>query len=197
MNLKWSETTSLFISTFLTNIYRKAPSWVSRMPKITKLIATPHLHLQATLTEKFIRWPTQLTSVETLVRNLKNPTKLPTYVPVNKSFLILARESANSHYIFPSDIELYPNPGLIPMFLDMITRGGETALKRKNPRIFVSSIFEIKEGNELPNTKAELIDLLNKKVVIPFHKMVCSQCHAIPKAKEWLTDPISGNLYFF
>lgn len=83
------------------------------------------------------------------------------------------------------------------MFLDMITRGGETALKRKNPRIFVSSIFEIKEGNELPNTKAELIDLLNKKVVIPFHKMVCSQCHAIPKAKEWLTDPISGNLFFF
>jgi len=109
----------------------------------------------------------------------------------------IARESANSHYIFPSDIELYPNPGLIPMFLDMITRGGETALKRKNPRIFVSSIFEIKEGNELPNTKAELIDLLNKKVVIPFHKMVCSQCHAIPKAKEWLTDPISDELHVF
>ena len=73
MNLKWSETTSLFISTFLTNIYRKAPFWVSRMPKITKLIATPHLHLQATRTEKYIRWPTPLTSVETLVRNLKNP----------------------------------------------------------------------------------------------------------------------------
>jgi beta-1,4-glucuronyltransferase 1 len=29
----------------------------------------------------------------------------------------IAREAANSHFIFPSDIELYPNPGLIPAFL--------------------------------------------------------------------------------
>jgi N-acetyllactosaminide beta-1,3-N-acetylglucosaminyltransferase len=34
----------------------------------------------------------------------------------------IAREAANSHFIFPSDIELYPNPGLIPAFLDMIRR---------------------------------------------------------------------------
>jgi hypothetical protein len=34
----------------------------------------------------------------------------------------IAREAANSYFIFPSDIELYPNPGLIPDFLDMIRR---------------------------------------------------------------------------
>ena len=104
----------------------------------------------------------------------------------------IARETANSHYIFPSDIELYPSPGLIPAILKMVTSGEEEALKRPNPKVFVSSIFEIKEGHDLPETKAELLKLLKSKVVIPFHKMVCSQCHAIPKAQEWITDPISG-----
>jgi hypothetical protein len=104
----------------------------------------------------------------------------------------IARETANSHYIFPSDIELYPSPGLIPSILKMVTNREGEALKRPNPRVFVSSIFEIKEGHDLPETKAELVKLLKSKVVIPFHKMVCSQCHAIPKAQEWVTDPISG-----
>ena len=100
----------------------------------------------------------------------------------------VARETANSHYIFPSDIELYPSPGLIPAFLKMVTSGTEAALKRPNHRVFVSSIFEIKEGHELPETKADLLRLLKSKVVIPFHKMVCSRCHAIPKAKEWMEE---------
>ena len=109
----------------------------------------------------------------------------------------IARETANSHYIFPSDIELYPSPGLIPSILKMVTSREEEALKRPNPRVFVSSIFEIKEGHDLPETKAELVKLLKSKVVIPFHKMVCSQCHAIPKAQEWVTDPISGRIFDF
>jgi len=109
----------------------------------------------------------------------------------------IARETANSHYIFPSDIELYPSPGLIPSILKMVTSREEEALKRPNPRVFVSSIFEIKEGHDLPETKAELVKLLKSKVVIPFHKMVCSQCHAIPKAQEWVTDPISDEMHVF
>jgi len=135
--------------------------------------------------------------------NIPPPTSSNTYrkihsmtYPINVGRNI-ARESSNSHYVFPSDIELYPNPGLIPSFLHMVTNGEEAALKRNNPRVFVSSIFEIKEGNNLPNNKEELLDLLKKKVVIPFHKMVCSQCHAIPKAKEWLTDQLSDELHVF
>ena len=104
----------------------------------------------------------------------------------------IARESSNSHYILPADIELYPNVGLIPAFLQMITRGDEAALKRNNPRIFVISIFEIREGHVLPYNKKELLDYLKTKVVLPFHKLICSQCHSIPKAKEWLSDPLSG-----
>ena len=105
----------------------------------------------------------------------------------------IAREAANSYYIFPSDIELYPNPGLIPAFLDMIRRN-EKYLKRKKPRVFVSSIFEIMANATMPVNKKELIPLLKNNTVIPFHKKVCSQCHAIPKSKEWLKAPVLSKL---
>lgn len=135
--------------------------------------------------------------------NVPPPTSTNTYkkihsmtYPINVGRNI-ARESANSHYVFPSDIELYPNPGLITAFLQMVTNGNEEALNRPNPRVFVSSIFEIKEGHSLPNNKRELLSLLNSKVVIPFHKMVCTQCHAIPKAKEWMSNQVSDELHVF
>ena len=35
----------------------------------------------------------------------------------------VGRVPATSHYIFPSDLELYPSPGLIPQFLKLVTEG--------------------------------------------------------------------------
>ena len=35
----------------------------------------------------------------------------------------VGRVPATSHYIFPSDLELYPSPGLIPQFLKMVSEG--------------------------------------------------------------------------
>ena len=37
--------------------------------------------------------------------------------------------------------------------------------------------------------------MLKVNVVVPFHKNVCSQCHTIPKSKEWATAPGTGKLY--
>ena len=45
----------------------------------------------------------------------------------------IARESAATHFVFPSDIELYPSPGLINAFLDMVARN-EPALRSPNPK---------------------------------------------------------------
>ena len=45
----------------------------------------------------------------------------------------IARESAGTHFVFPSDIELYPSPGLINAFLDMVARN-EPALRSPNPK---------------------------------------------------------------
>lgn len=45
----------------------------------------------------------------------------------------IARDSALTHFILASDIELYPNPGLVKKFLEMIARN-EKYLQRKAPR---------------------------------------------------------------
>lgn len=45
----------------------------------------------------------------------------------------IARDAAMTHFILASDIELYPNPGLVHKFLEMIVRN-EPVLQRKNPR---------------------------------------------------------------
>jgi len=45
----------------------------------------------------------------------------------------IARDSALTHFILASDIELYPNPGLVKKFLEMIARN-EQYLRRKAPR---------------------------------------------------------------
>lgn len=108
----------------------------------------------------------------------------------------VARLNAQTHFVFPSDIELYPSPGLIPQFLSMVKRDDGPGFRTK-PRVYVNSIFEIHKNTSLPNDKAELVSLLNKGLVIPFHKQVCPQCHSIPYAKKWLTAKIQPALNVF
>ena len=113
----------------------------------------------------------------------------------------VGRVPATSHYIFPSDLELYPSPGLIPQFLKLVTEGDyiiiitisyqyvififkigkDPAFNRTSPRVFVLAIFEIEEGYDVPEDKATLVKLLKKGIVIPFHKHWCLSCHQIPK----------------
>lgn len=45
----------------------------------------------------------------------------------------IARDAAMTHFILASDIELYPNPGLVHKFLEMIARN-DPPLQRKYPR---------------------------------------------------------------
>lgn len=45
----------------------------------------------------------------------------------------IARDAAMTHFILASDIELYPNPGLVRKFLEMIARN-DAPLQRKYPR---------------------------------------------------------------
>lgn len=71
----------------------------------------------------------------------------------------IARESAVTHYILPSDIELYPSPGLIPDFLAMVQRQ-DPPLLHKNPKVFALSIFELEINMNLPANKKELVRLL-------------------------------------
>jgi hypothetical protein len=61
----------------------------------------------------------------------KKAKKLPYPVNVARN---VAREMSTTHYVLPSDIELYPNPNLIPDFLEMI-RLNDSNLQRPNPKV--------------------------------------------------------------
>jgi hypothetical protein len=70
----------------------------------------------------------------------------------------VARESAPTHYILASDIELYPSPDLPVKFLEMIRRSDQPALLRPNPKVFVLSIFEVDEKSQPPANKTVLVN---------------------------------------
>lgn len=70
----------------------------------------------------------------------------------------IAREAAATHYVLASDIELYPSPGVIPDFLEMVRRG-DRALARPNPKVFPLPIFELEAGAVLPSNKRDLVSI--------------------------------------
>ncbi|XP_035908995.1 beta-1,4-glucuronyltransferase 1 [Anopheles stephensi] len=108
----------------------------------------------------------------------------------------IARDAAMTHFLLASDIELYPNPGLVHKFLEMIARN-EPVLQRKNPRVFPLPIFEVDNNSPVPRDKAELQELLRTGKAIPFHKRVCSSCHGVPKSKEWIAANETDDLGVF
>lgn len=87
----------------------------------------------------------------------KNEKKLLYPVNVGRN---IARESAPTFYVFPSDIELYPSPNLPTKFLEMIRRRDQPALHKPNPKVFVLSIFEVDEKSQPPNNKTHLVCLV-------------------------------------
>ncbi|XP_034234070.1 beta-1,4-glucuronyltransferase 1 [Thrips palmi] len=108
----------------------------------------------------------------------------------------IAREAAVTHYLLASDIELYPSPGVIPDFLEMVRRQ-DKPLARPNPKVFPLPIFELEAGAVLPANKRELVTMLKNGTAIPFHKKVCPGCHNVPKSKEWVLAPESSGLHVF
>ncbi|KAL4706828.1 hypothetical protein ACJJTC_010062 [Scirpophaga incertulas] len=116
--------------------------------------------------------------------------------PVNVARNI-ARDSALTHFILPSDIELYPSPNLVPRFLNMIARNEKPLNTSTNPRVFPISIFEVDAKFQVPSTKTELQKMLAKKTAIPFHKYVCPDCHNIPQRQQWISAPETNQMGVF
>ncbi|XP_068083100.1 beta-1,4-glucuronyltransferase 1-like [Anabrus simplex] len=108
----------------------------------------------------------------------------------------IARESAVTYYILPSDIELYPSPGVIPAFLEMVRRQ-DPPLLRPGPKVFPLSIFELEKGMPLPENKTQLVNMLKNGTAILFHKKLCPECHNVPKSKEWMAANVTEGLHIF
>ncbi|CAH1999352.1 unnamed protein product [Acanthoscelides obtectus] len=108
----------------------------------------------------------------------------------------VARESAQTHYVLPSDIELYPSPNIIEKFLEMIAQNTGPLLS-KNPKVFPLHIFEVGANQSVPETKTQLKEMLATGVAVPFHKKLCPGCHGVPKAKEWQMANETNGLHVF
>lgn len=103
--------------------------------------------------------------------------------PVNVARNV-ARQHVDTHFVLPSDIELFPSLNLIPSFLEMIRRDEESQ-QPQSPKVYVLPVFEVKKKASVPDNKEELVALLGNKNAFPFHKKMCSNCHNYPGHNEW------------
>ena len=106
--------------------------------------------------------------------------------PVNVARNV-ARETVMTHFVLPSDVELYPSQALAEQFLAMVRRNAPV-LCRPSPRVFVLSIFEVADKHTPPLRKDQLTTMLKNGTAIPFHKEMCATCHRLPKAEEWTSS---------
>lgn len=182
---------------------RECPSLI-KDEYLVKDLATFHIffHLDHFPTEANIFSQSELEAMKTdCGRQFQLPHKASksrqklTY-PINVA-RNLARESASTHFVLASDIELYPNPGLIPDFLAMIRRNDPEIRNQTQKRVFVCPIFEIEADSKMPKTKANLVRMLNDDSAIPFHFWICPACHVIPGQDTWKNEPYEGIMKSF
>lgn len=108
----------------------------------------------------------------------------------------IARDSALTHFLLVSDIDLYPSPGLPGKFLEMIARN-EPPLDSVNPKIFPLAIFEIGASSRVPWTKTELQGLFKKRKIIELHKNVLRNYPQLPAAQKWMAAHETEGTYFY
>lgn len=108
----------------------------------------------------------------------------------------VARETAQTHFVFPCDVELYPSNNIITKFLKMIARnkGPSTNPSRK---VYPIHLFEIYEDQVMPENKTTLQRMLRNETAIMFHKHVCPHCHNIPNTKEWIAAVETEDFHVF
>ncbi|XP_042887443.1 beta-1,4-glucuronyltransferase 1-like [Penaeus japonicus] len=106
-----------------------------------------------------------------------------------------ARQAVQTYFVLPSDVELYPSVNFIPEFFKMLKKPDVS--NSTSPRVYVFSIFEVKDNVSAPETKADLQRMLKKGDAIPFHKNVCAKCHNVPMSKEWIAAPLQPGMSVF
>ena len=106
--------------------------------------------------------------------------------------------------------------GLIPKFLNMISKMNSNKVYSKTSghhytqnsseanastkrTVYVPPIFEVERNiPRLPNTKSELVQLLQSSQAVRFHQLVCPFCNRIPSYKTWVKSNLdSGEFGWF
>lgn len=103
----------------------------------------------------------------------------------------IARRAANTYFILASDIELYPSLGFIDQFLRMAINNISSVLSEQKPRVFPLPVFEVQSNASIPNTKEQLVHMLQTNMAITFHKNVCPKCHEVPEQDQWIRSNVT------
>ncbi|XP_073821404.1 beta-1,4-glucuronyltransferase 1-like [Musca autumnalis] len=112
----------------------------------------------------------------------------------------IARKAANTYFIFPCDIELYPSRGVIEQFLNMAYENitlVSPSYDGSKLRVYVLPVFELQAKAKIPNNKKELVPMLRNKQAIAFHYRVCKNCHVVPDQDKWINATYSDDLVVF
>lgn len=115
--------------------------------------------------------------------------------PINMARNI-AKEESQTHFVFVSDIELFPTPNFIQQFLEMIQKNVSTHNSDVR-QVFVLPVFEVMEDQKIPPNKSELQRMYQKKTAQLFHQKLCMACHRIPEFKNWIKMNETKSLGFF
>ncbi|KAJ8984634.1 hypothetical protein NQ317_009862 [Molorchus minor] len=97
----------------------------------------------------------------------------------------IAKVTAQTYFVFPSDIELYPTRNFIEHFMTFVHKNPEHFQEDKS-NVFVLPIFEILADQKVPENKSHLQEMYKSKTAILFHKTVCPQCHKVPDGDKWI-----------
>lgn len=105
----------------------------------------------------------------------------------------IAQETATTYFIFVSDIELFPNPGVVGEFLKMYARLNHTYRRE----VFVLPVFEVLKDVNVPQDKTELQEMLKNKTAVIFHEKICVTCHKVYNHDKWVETPMQPELDIF
>ncbi|CAD6999228.1 unnamed protein product [Ceratitis capitata] len=178
-----------------------------RESKSIRDYVTFHIYFPATdmpeyapITEKeAISWPYDCDAQPPYVdvdRSTMYKTEHNMTYPINVGRNI-ARKSANTYFIFASDIELYPTPELPRLFLELVERNRSVYLDNKELRVYTLPVFEVTKDSQVPESKTELVEMLHKHKAIPFHSKICKNCHLVPRHNEWVNSTDANELSLF
>ncbi|CAG9861028.1 unnamed protein product [Phyllotreta striolata] len=117
------------------------------------------------------------------------------FYPINVARNV-AKLNAQTHFVFPSDIELYPTRHFISKFFNFTQRHPEY-FRRESRNVFVFPLFEIEEGHDIPANKTELQEMLKNNTAFWFHHKVCRKCHAVPESDLWIEEKETVGLKIF
>ncbi|KAJ8965472.1 hypothetical protein NQ314_004117 [Rhamnusium bicolor] len=108
----------------------------------------------------------------------------------------VAKITAQTYFVFPSDIELYPTRNFIENFLYFIKEHPEYVQADKN-NVFVLPIFEVLADQRVPENKTYLQTMFKEKKAILFHQNVCAVCHKVPEGDKWIKQRETKGLNIF